>query len=407
MSNFLAVATVTAAIQQLLGQPAADDVPGATVSTDRPDTKKNQTAPQINVYLYHVTPNAFARDGDLPTRRSDGTLTQRPQAALDLHYLLTFYGDDKELEPQRLLGSAVRTLHTQPVLSRDLVTAVIAASNDHPPIHPSLVTTNLADALDVVRICPDPLDLESLSKLWSVFFQTPYALSTAYTASVVFLEDESVVTTGRPVVTPVLTVFPMPHPTIESVTVSGDEFAPITANRTVVLAGTQLRSDQTAVRVGGIDLTPASVSATRLVVDLATAPAGSLRAGVTAVQVVLKRLVGQPPAPRGEVLSPVFPVQLHPSVTTVTHAAGVLTVTADVTIAAHQRAAVQLLETATGAVDAVREPGERSEDATSVQVSVSGIAPDTYGVVLQVDGVSSPVVMDGAGHVTSPTVVLP
>jgi hypothetical protein len=285
--------------------------------------------------------------------------------------------------------------------------SVVAASNDNPPIHPSLVTTNLADALDVVRICPDPLDLESLSKLWSVFFQTPYALSTAYTASVVLLEDESVVTTGPPVVTPVLTVFPMPHPTIESVTVSGDEFAQITANRTVVLAGTQLRGDQTAVRIGGIDLTPTSVSATRLVVNLATAPAGSLRAGVTAVQVVLERLVGQPPAPRGEVLSPVFPVRLHPRVTAVAHSAGVLTVTADVTISQGQRAAVQLLETTTGVVSVVREAGERSEDATSVQVSVSGVAPDTYGVVLQVDGVSSPVVVDGAGQVTSPTVLLP
>jgi hypothetical protein len=407
MSNFLAVATVTAAIQQLLGQPAADDVPGATVSTDRPDTKKNQTAPQINVYLYHVTPNAFARDLDLPTRRSDGTLTQRPQAALDLHYLLTFYGDDKELEPQRLLGSAVRTLHTQSVLSRDLVTSVIAASNDNPPIHPSLVTTDLADALDVVRICPDPLELESLSKLWSVFFQTPYALSTAYTASVVFLENESVVTTGPPVVTPVLTVFPMPHPTVESVTVSGEAFAPITADRTVVLTGTQLRGDETAVRIGGVDLTPASVSATRLVVNLSSAPAGSLRAGMTAVQVVLARLVGQPPEPRGEVLSPVFPVQLHPKVVAVAHSAGVLTVTADVTIGARQRAAVQLLETTTGTVAAVREVGERTGDATSVQVSATGIAPDTYGVVLQLDGVSSPVALDGAGHVTSPTVNLP
>jgi hypothetical protein len=407
VSNFLAVATVTAAIQQLLGQPAADDVPGATVSTDRPDTKKNQTAPQINVYLYHVSPDPFARAVDLPTRRSDGTQVQPAQAALDLHYLLTFYGDDKELEPQRLLGSAVRTLHTQPVLTRELIGDVVAAANANPAIHPSLVTTDLADAIDVVRVCPMPLDLEQLSKLWSVFFQTPYALSTAYTASVVLIEDASKVSTGPPVLSPVLSVFPIPKPTIESVTVSGSPFAPITANRVIEISGTQLKGDETTARLGGVDLTPTSTSATSVVVDLASAPAGALRAGTVAVQVVQARLVGDPPEPRGQVSSPVYPVQLHPRVVSVAHAGGTLMVTSDVTVSTRQRAAVELVNTATDAVVALLNVPDRTDDGTSLGVSVAGVAGGTYGVVLLVDGAPSPVTRDGAGHITNPTVTLP
>ena len=68
----------------------------------------------VNVFLYQVTPNAAWRNADLPTRRANGDLIQRPQAALDLHYLLTFYGDESLLQPQRVLGSVVRTLHCGP-----------------------------------------------------------------------------------------------------------------------------------------------------------------------------------------------------------------------------------------------------------------------------------------------------
>jgi Pvc16 N-terminal domain len=60
--------------------------------------------PAVNVYLYQVTPNAAHQNNDAPTRRSDGTLTQRPQAAFDLHCLFTFHGNDATLQPQLLVA---------------------------------------------------------------------------------------------------------------------------------------------------------------------------------------------------------------------------------------------------------------------------------------------------------------
>ena len=149
MSNFLAVATVTAVLQKLLEQDVVGDVPGATVTTDRPDTKKAQTAPAINVFLYHVEPSPALRDADLPTRRPDGTLAQRARAAVDLHYLLTFYGNDAEFEPQRLLGATVRTFHARPIITRDLIAAVVAAAGANTPRHASLGSS--AMVIDVMR----------------------------------------------------------------------------------------------------------------------------------------------------------------------------------------------------------------------------------------------------------------
>ena len=105
MSNHLAVATVTGTLRTVITDAVAA-VPGAAVTMQRPDGAAANQGAGINIFLYQVTPNAAYRNADLPTRRSDGELLQRPQAALVLHYLLSFFGDDGKLEPQRLLGAA-------------------------------------------------------------------------------------------------------------------------------------------------------------------------------------------------------------------------------------------------------------------------------------------------------------
>lgn len=186
MSNFLAIATVTAALQRLLQSALIADVAGADVTTVRPDGTGDNTLPDpgINIYLYQVTPNGAWRNADLPTRAPDGRLIQRPRMALDLHYLLTFYGTEGELEPQRCLGSAVRALHATPVLTRDMIRDTIVD-----PLYSSILTnSNLGDEIETVKFNPLSLSLEELSKLWSVFFQTAYSLSLAYIGSVVLIE---------------------------------------------------------------------------------------------------------------------------------------------------------------------------------------------------------------------------
>src|SRR5215469_16224450 len=140
MSNFLAIATVTAALQQILQTPVGNAVALAQVGFNRPDPT-NTTAPLVNIYLYQITPNAAYRNADLPTRRADGSLVQRPQAALDLHYLFTFHGDDSKLEPQRLMGAVVTTLQAQPLLSQQNITAALNQ-------YGFLATSNLANQVE-------------------------------------------------------------------------------------------------------------------------------------------------------------------------------------------------------------------------------------------------------------------
>lgn len=202
MSNHLAIATVTTGLVRYLQGAVGADVGNAVVTAVRPDGP-NSGVPQVgvNIFLYQATPNAAWRNHDLPTRRPDGGLTQRPQIALDLHYLLTFYGDETQLEPQRILGSTVRALHARPILTRQEIRSAVAAS-------PFLAGSDLADEIETVKFSPQPLTLEELSKLWSVLFQTTYTLSMAYDASVVLIAAETRPQMAQPVATPAIQVFP-------------------------------------------------------------------------------------------------------------------------------------------------------------------------------------------------------
>lgn len=184
MSNHLAIATVTAALGHIVHAAAeASGVGSVALDFGRPTAVGDGQARKVHVYLYQVSPNASMRNNDLPTRGPDGKLLDRPQAALDLRYLIAFYGSQQSLEADRMLGAAVRNLHARPLLSCQAIQGAIAN-------HGELTGSNLADAIERVRFTPAAISLDELSKLWSVFFQTPYALSVVYDARVVLIEAE-------------------------------------------------------------------------------------------------------------------------------------------------------------------------------------------------------------------------
>src|SRR5262245_58004809 len=187
MSNHLAAAAVTATLRKTLQaalDTASPNISNALVSTLRPNSSSTELPnPGVNIFLYQVTPSAPQRNADVPTRRADGTLVQVPQAALVLHYLISFSGDDAKLEPQFLLGIISRALHTQPVITRDSIQDMLAD-----PSFAFMTGADLDRAPELVRLSPVPLSLEELSKLWSVVFQTPYVLSQVYRASVITID---------------------------------------------------------------------------------------------------------------------------------------------------------------------------------------------------------------------------
>lgn len=426
MSNYLAVAAVTASLKRVLDEALTAGVPGAvanaTVTTTRPETAANGSGDRkgINVYLYQVTPNAAWRNEDLPTRRSDGALVCKPQAALDLHYLLTFYGDETNLEPQRLLGMAVRTINSRPILTRDSIrSAVDAAILDEPNTY--LQFTDLADAIETVKFSPLPLNLEELSKLWSVFFQTPYVLSVAYEGSVVLIEGGEIPRAGGPpVLDRKLRVVPFTNPVVDEVVAEGGPRVPVTTGTTVVVRGSNLLGDDTRLRLGPLDLAvPAGSTADEI--RIAIPP--TLPAGIHGVQVVQRMALGEPPAPHDGFESNVAPLVVRPRVVEpVTSAAGaepgVTDVTIELTPAVGKKQRVSLL------LDELADPLPASprayrfdapsrdvaaapDTSATVTIPAPAVQPGDYLVRVQVDGAESPLELGASGRFERPGVTMP
>ena len=275
MSNFLAIATVTAALQAMLQAAVQDDVSGATVSVARPDGSAGITSLGVNVYLYQVSPNTAWRNADLPTRGGDGGVLNRPSVALDLHYLLTFYGNDLEFEPQRVLGSVARVLHARPILDRGLIESVVASI-------PELSASDLATEVESVKFMPLSLSLEELSKLWSVFFQTQYSLSMAYLATTVLIEGREAPARPLPVRARNIQAMPFRGAVIENAESADGDAAAIVFGGTLVLHGAGLGSPIASVRIGDAQLPPERV-ADESVRAVLNDPA--LRAGVQGVSI--------------------------------------------------------------------------------------------------------------------------
>ncbi|WP_413099297.1 DUF4255 domain-containing protein [Streptomyces sp. Inha503] len=204
MSNGLAFATVTQALALLIANNLRPEIDIAvTVDTRRPPAEP-PTEPTINVFLYQVTPNASLRATDLPTRASDGTLLKRPAAAMDLHYLISAYGEESELVGQRLIGTVVRILHEIPMLPKDVIEEAARRSY--------LTGSDLVEAVQRMRFTPTQMDVDETSKLWGMLYQTPYVLSVCYQGSLVLIEGRERPVPAKPVERPTVRVLPFGAP---------------------------------------------------------------------------------------------------------------------------------------------------------------------------------------------------
>lgn len=431
MSNHLAVATVTAVLRQVVLDALQADQEGLQLNvwTLRPGEVPKDKA-GVNLHLYQVTPNAHWRNADAPTRRADGTLVQRPQAALDLHYLVTFHGEDAQLVPQRLLGSTVRVLHAKPVLGKERIRQVVKASQNAPPPKDYLSKSDLADQVESVRITPVTLNLEESSKLWSAL-QSPQLLSLTYQATVVLIEADdrpgaplpvrrwdSLVLPGRPVLDRVV----------------AEDGREVTARSVLLLQGQGLRGPRTLVRVGDALAEPAKEDVTERTIRLpllSILPPGSVPAGLHAVTVEHEgTLDGRPhlvaasePAPlvvRPAVLLKPAPLpglpQEHDVTATNVQAGGdgkrssTIVVKVEPPVGPRQRA-VLLLNRREAPATAFSFPAQaRDAPTAALSFPVRGLPTGTYLVRVRVDGVESQlaVATDGPdkGAYAAPRVVI-
>lgn len=400
MSNSLALATVSAALCDRLST-VIQVVSGAQISTVRPDEISGvEAVPGLNVFLYGVTPNARFRNEDLPTRRADGQLVQRPTAAYDLHFLLTAYGDDRQLQPAQIMGAVLAAVHARPVLDRASIEAALAS-----PTYSGLGASDLAQQPELVRITPEPYQIQELSALWSIFAETAYRLSVGVKAGVVLIEDElppprSVL----PVAERRVYVEAMRELVVDTVhPEDGGPTEPVVEATVLVIEGRGLRGAWTRVLVGDAVYRPVDdhVTDRRIWFSLATTTIehGALRAGAQSVRVRHSVLMGSPPTPHRGAESNAMPLVVRPTIAgAVTYSAG-----SPPTIQLTVSPAVDPQQTVLLLIDEPDVPNPRahvfaaSPRATitgSLTFAAPGLGAGSYLVRVQVDGAQSVLIRD-------------
>jgi Pvc16 N-terminal domain len=409
MSNYLAIATVSAALQRILQATIQQDVPGARVTTVRPDNS-GSGVPEVgvNIYLYQATPNPAWRNQDLRTRRPKGELIKQAQAGLDLYYLMTFYGNEIELEPQRLLGSTVRTFVDNPILTPEVIRETVNNST-----FSFLAGSTLEQQVERVTIVPHSMNTEDLSKIWSIFFQTPYVLSFAFMGGAVLIEGNK--GSGRPLPVRRAEFYTTPTQAIISqVLPEGRANQPIDITTNLTIRGKQLQGECTVIKIGDAKVSPQKVSENEIQLDLSllsTQEASSLRAGVQSLQILHPITKGTSSELERAFGSNVVPFILCPRIAAdvvVTNLentgedgfyAAQLRVQIDLTVSVRQRVLIFLNERVfSGDVSQMRSnpaayifpANSRNEDSKTVVFSVTDVKAGMYLVRVQIDSAESP-----------------
>ena len=180
MSNALAIAGVTAVLRDLLNDRIVNEnvsgILGTTVTVtalppDRVAPETGDEPTQLNLFLRQVTPNLGWRNEGLPSRDGSGrTRLSNPPLALDLHYLISAYGA-AALHSEIVLGHAMQLLHENPVLTREAIRIALQRPADEeatlPPELRALADSGLPDQVEQLRITPEFLNSEELSKFWT------------------------------------------------------------------------------------------------------------------------------------------------------------------------------------------------------------------------------------------------
>lgn len=398
MSNYLAIATVTATLQRILQVAVQERVYGARVTTVRPDTiESGSTQTCVNIYMYMATPNSVLPNTDAFPRRPRGELGKRTQVALDLQYLLSFHGKETELEPQRLLGCVVNTLQDALVITSEMIRDTLAD-----PTFTFLAEADLTDQVEPIFITPTEISVENLSKIWSTFMQTPYSLSATYKGSIVFIEGQEPGARALPVRERRSSIMPFSQILVERVVPRKGALEPIVADSTLLILGRNLYHANAMIRIGGLEMTPETMTNSQITFSLASVPGEVLRAGIQSLRIVhpLSRLDSDAAAPYQGVESNLATFVLRPTITSVeisnVQDQGDNTRTADVTVQFNltiepKQLVVLILNewSVDRQTSYVFKATARQVQVTEASISLKGVRSGEYLVRVQVDGAES------------------
>lgn len=174
MSHRLAIAGVTAALKGLISDalagPDIASIGGCVLSARPPDGSPtgDPHANMLNLFLYRLGDDGARRSATPPAGDARGGRWGATPVALDLHYLISVYGA-RDMNAEVVIGHARQCLDDSPLIDRDRLRGALGP----------LAMTGFADRIEQLRITPEPLSIEDLSRIWTMI-RAPYRLSIGY-----------------------------------------------------------------------------------------------------------------------------------------------------------------------------------------------------------------------------------
>lgn len=406
MSTALAIAGVTQVLRDLLNDRFVNqNVAGTigqsvTVSTMPPDKVVQQNGvevTQLNLFLRQVTPNIGWRNEGLPSRDGSGrTRLSNPPLALNLHYLISAYGA-ADLHAEILLGYAMQLLHENPVVTRDAIRIALQPAPDAagtlPPWLRALADSGLQDQIEQLRITPEFLSTEDMSKFWTSTL-AHYRPSAAYEVSVVLIQAEDPAPSPLPVLVRNLTARPSLAPTVPTLaavvpagkqtvvelgtTATLEGFALGGTLREVVLTNDRFEIEEILPVTGG--------NATRLEFTIPTNRAADFPAGIYRVSARVQ-LPGEP-EPR---VTNQLALTVAPTITNVplavTRVGGTASFALDFVPELREGQSVSLVLSGTEYA-----PQAFAAPATTLNFEIPNAPPGDHLARLRIDGIDSPII---------------
>jgi hypothetical protein len=289
----------------------------------------------------------------------------------------------------------MRVLHDHPLLGADEI-KIALAGND------------LGDQIERVRITPQPLTVDELSKLWTTF-QTNYRISTTFQVSVVLIESQRPAKTPLPVLSrgqddrgvssqPDLTP---PFPTLVSVSMP-DKQPSARLGETITLEGFHLEGDAVTVQFKHprlenlIPVTPlAGGTSTKVRVKIPDDAPQDWASGVLTVSLLIEK-AGEEDRVTNELpfsLAPVITSTL-PLTATIVSGAAEVDITCSPEVLPEQRAFLLLSDNDARQITA--EPITTQTDALTFIIADAQESADGFFIRLRIDGVDSLLVADYA-----------
>ena len=169
MSDYTVIWAIGKTLESLLKKSLENDFGDQVgIAFESPKEIKDDQNRKISIFLYQILENPHLKNE--PLQRVDDIKLETPPLAIDLFYLFTVYGQNREDE-MKLFGKVLQTFYDHSILTGSIL--------QQPPLETG----------EEIKLLLNPLSLDDLTKLWNTFQDVPFKLSVSYMVTPVRIDS--------------------------------------------------------------------------------------------------------------------------------------------------------------------------------------------------------------------------